>query len=97
VSRKRDNLIAVRRERLTRGQPYRSHGERPRYLAVSSQPNTGSAPMMLPPDVVTRPCACGASLTASRTSPFGVIDRHNRSVRHRRWWASVRDDWQGAA
>jgi hypothetical protein len=53
--------------------------------------------MILPPDVVTRPCACGASLTASRTSPFGVIDRHNRSVRHRRWWASVRDDWQGAA
>jgi hypothetical protein len=53
--------------------------------------------MMLPPDVVTRTCACGASLTASRTSPFGVIDRHNRSVRHRRWWASVRDDWQGAA
>jgi hypothetical protein len=52
---------------------------------------------ILPPDVITLPCACGAAITASRTSPFGVIYRHNRSARHRRWWESVRVAWQGVA
>jgi hypothetical protein len=49
----------------------------------------------LPPDVLTRPCACGRSLKASRTAPFDGVSRHARTPEHRSWWASVRDAWQG--
>jgi hypothetical protein len=67
----------------------------PSIIRVFSQPNTEGAAMTLPPDVLTRPCACGRSVTASRSAPFTAVSHHNRSPEHSRWWARVRDEWQG--
>ena len=67
----------------------------PSILRVTSQPNIEGGIMTLPPDVLTRPCACGRPVTASRSAPFTAVSHHNRSPEHSHWWARVRDEWQG--
>ena len=67
----------------------------PPILRVFSQPNTEGALMTLPPDVLTRPCACGRPVTASRSAPFTAVRNHNRSPEHSHWWERVQDEWQG--
>lgn len=49
--------------------------------------------MTLPPDVVTRMCVCGRTVTASRTAPYDGVSRHNRTPEHRAWWAHEREAW----
>lgn len=68
-------------------------GVAPPILRVFSQPNTEGAIMTLPPDVVTRPCACGRSVTASRTAPYDGVSHHNRTPEHRAWWKDQREAW----
>ena len=45
--------------------------------------------------VVSRPCACGTRIRASRHDPAPGVAAHNRTPAHRAWWERVRGDWQG--
>jgi hypothetical protein len=59
---------------------------------ASALPPEGS----LPPGVlVTRPCACGTPVTASRHDPAPGVAAHIAMTAHRRWWARVEAEWQG--
>jgi hypothetical protein len=39
--------------------------------------------------LVSRPCACGQSVTASPHDPAPGVAAHNRTYGHREWWARV--------
>jgi len=42
----------------------------------------------------TLPCACGGEITADVTDPVSEVQRHNRTLAHRLWWARIeRKDW----
>ncbi len=45
--------------------------------------------------LVSRPCACGTHVTASRHDPTPGIREHNATATHRAWWERVRGEWQG--
>ncbi len=45
--------------------------------------------------LMSRPCACGTPVTASRLDPGPGVTEHNRTAAHREWWARVRLQWQG--
>ena len=45
--------------------------------------------------VLSRPCACGTRVTASRHDPGPGVAEHNRTAPHREWWGRVRGQWQG--
>ena len=49
----------------------------------------------LPQGFVTRPCACGQPVTASRLDPAPGVREHNETAAHVRWWARARGIWQG--
>lgn len=46
-------------------------------------------------EIMTRPCACGTPVTASRLDPWPGVAAHNATAVHTRWWACVRGQWQG--
>ena len=53
-------------------------------------------PARLEPGVLmSRPCACGTPVTASRLDPGPGVAEHNRTAAHREWWARVGVQWQG--
>jgi hypothetical protein len=42
----------------------------------------------------TLPCACGGEITADLHDPTPQVQRHNRTLQHRAWWARLeRQDW----
>jgi hypothetical protein len=42
-----------------------------------------------------RLCACGDYVWARPAFPGPGVAAHNAGERHSRWWARVRDEWQG--
>ena len=50
---------------------------------------------LAPGVLVSRRCACGGLVTASRLDPGPGVADHNRAAAHREWWERVRVQWQG--
>jgi hypothetical protein len=59
---------------------------------ASALPPEGSLPAGV---IVSRPCACGIRVTASRLDPGPGVREHNATAEHRAWGRRVDADWQG--
>ena len=59
---------------------------------ASALPPPGALPAGV---LISRACACGTRLTASRHEPAPGVAEHNATAAHAAWWARARGEWQG--
>lgn len=59
---------------------------------ASALPPAGALPRGV---IVSRPCACGRRVSASRHDPGPGVAAHNATPEHQAWWLRVCREWQG--